>query len=67
MSTLSRYVPVDRDNVTLDPPYDDYQEAERQAITRGCAVVEYTYTYTDNDLVLTPDGSGTWPPKAAAG
>jgi hypothetical protein len=65
MSTICRYVLVDRNDQEEDHEYDSYPEAENEAKGRGNthAVIERTYRYDDSELVWTPDGSDQWPPK----
>lgn len=63
MSELRRYVLVDRDDVPGDWEYDNFDEAQRAAWQRGQAVLERTYTWEDDALIWTPDGSETWPPQ----
>ena len=62
---IYRYVLVDRKGVEDDDELDDYQEAvdKAQGFGTSHAVVERTYTYSDSELIWTPDGSKVWPPK----
>lgn len=62
---ILRYVLVDRDDNEGDYEYTTLAEAKADA-GDDHAVVERTYTYDDSELVWTPDGSDTWPPKAEA-
>lgn len=63
MSTILRYVLVDRTGHERDHEYEDYPEACADALEASCAVLERTYTYTDSELVWTPSGGSTWPPS----
>lgn len=66
MSTISRYVLVDANDNEQDHEYDDYAAAESAAEEQGCAVIERRYEYSDSELVWTPNGSLSWPPKRPA-
>lgn len=61
MSTISRYVLVDREGNEDLHEYADYRDAEKVAARVGQAVVCRTYVYDDSELVYTPDGSDVWP------
>lgn len=63
VSEILRYVLVDADNAEQEYEYDYYPDAEEAAIDQGCAVIQRTYTYDDSELVWTPDGADTWPPR----
>lgn len=63
MSTISRYVLVDKDDQESDHEYESYIDAENDAAFRGAAVIERTYEYSGSELVWTPDGSSVWPPS----
>ena len=65
MSSITKYVLVDRSNTEGDHEYDLFDEA-KQAAGDTHAVAERTYTYDDTALMWTPDGSGQWPPKPGA-
>lgn len=60
--TISRYVLVDKDNHEDDHEYESYDEA-KAAAGDDHAVIERTYSFTDSELVYTPSGASTWPPK----
>lgn len=60
---ISRYVLVDEDDMEGDKEYSDYREIEKLAIERGCAIIERIYVYEDSNLIFTPDGEFSWPPK----
>ena len=62
MSTISRYVLVDRNDQEGDHEYESYDEAVNDAGTTH-AVIERRYEYDDSELVWTPNGSDQWPPK----
>ena len=62
MSQISRYVLCDRLGVELGYEYASYAEAELDAARWRCAVIERMYSYTDSDLIWTPNGEDTWPP-----
>lgn len=62
MAEILRYVLVDKDNNEGHNEYEDMSMAI-EAADDDHAVVERTYTYDDSELVWTPDGSNTWPPK----
>ncbi len=64
MTTINRYVLVDRDDNEGDHEYERYDEAEDQAAQLGHAVMNRSYVYEDAELVFTPDGGDTWPPTA---
>lgn len=63
MSQISRYVLSDWNGVERDYEYDNYADAELDAARERCAVVERLYTYTDSELLWTPNGEDTWPPE----
>lgn len=62
-ATITRYVLVDRNDVEQDYEYEHLDEAKIRAGQQDCAVLAREYEYADSDLVWTPDGSYTWPPK----
>ena len=62
MSHISRYVLCDKTGEEGDYEYDSCAEAELDAARWGCAVVERLYSYTDSELLWTPNGEDTWPP-----
>lgn len=64
MSQLSRYVLCNKEGVELDYEYDNYADVELDAGRWQCAVVERLYTYTDSELIWTPNGADTWPPQS---
>tara|TARA_Y100000310_G_scaffold200101_2_gene200106 strand:+ start:122 stop:316 length:195 start_codon:yes stop_codon:yes gene_type:complete len=62
--TIRKYVLIDRDDQSRDEEYDSFEDAKAVAERTGCAVVERQYEYADSELVWTPDGANTWPPKS---
>lgn len=63
MSEITKYALVDQYGADSDFEYDTFAEAKELAgKTHG--VIARTYVYDDSELVWTPDGSGTWPPKS---
>ncbi len=62
MAEITRYVLVDRADQEGDYEYDLMQEAI-DAADADHAVIERHYVYDDSELVWTPDGSDSWPPK----
>lgn len=62
MAEITRYVLVDRNDREGDHEYEQYDEAV-QAAGDDHAVIARTYTYDDSELVWTPNGADTWPPK----
>lgn len=67
MAEILRYVLVDESDVEGDYEYEKFDDAVKDAAKYGKAVVQRTYTYDDQELVWTPDGSDVWPPSADAG
>jgi hypothetical protein len=65
MATIERFVTVGPDDSEGDHEFDTLQDAI-DAAPDGHAVVMRTYEYDDSELVWTPDGSDTWPPKGRA-
>lgn len=65
MAEITRYVLVDRSDQEGDYEYEDYQEAI-VAAGDDHAVIERHYVYDDSELVWTPEGIDTWPPKGAS-
>ena len=61
MADIQKYLLVDRDGCEIGDYFDSYKKAETEAKRFDCAVVEHTYTYEDEDLAFTPDGSDEWP------
>jgi len=63
--SITTYVVVDLDNVTVSEEYPSHAEAVNDAESRDepHAVVELTYEFEDQDLTWTPDGGKVWPPK----
>jgi hypothetical protein len=59
--SIERYVLVDKQGIEGDWEYETFQEAQAAADDR--AIIMRTYEYDDSELVWTPDGSNTWPPK----
>ena len=59
---ILRYVLVDDTGHTLDDEYDDYDQALEDA-GDDHAIEQRTYSFSDSELVHTPDGSRDWPPK----
>jgi hypothetical protein len=64
MSQIDRYVLVDRNNHEGDHEYETMDAAIADA-SSDHAVVERQYTFSDSELVWTPDGGNTWPPSKA--
>lgn len=64
MADILRFVLVDENDVVGDHEYASYAEAEADARKQGKAVLQRRYTYEDEELVWTPNGSSTWPPAA---
>jgi hypothetical protein len=62
MGDILRYVLVDRFDREGDQEYDTLDEAIAAAGDDD-AVVERTYEYGGSELVWTPDGGQSWPPK----
>lgn len=62
---ISRYVLIDRNDQEQDYEYEQYDEAV-QAAGHDYAVIERHYVYDDSELVWTPNGRDTWPPKRAS-
>jgi hypothetical protein len=62
MSHISRYVLVSKGNQEGDHEYEEYDEAV-EAAGDDHAVIERQYEYADSELVWTPNGGDTWPPK----
>lgn len=62
--TIEMYVLIDRDGLSLDAVFDDFEEAENAAGSEY-AVVARIFEYSDSELVYTPDGSMTWPPNGS--
>lgn len=58
MSTITRYVLIDRDGFEGDHEYESYDEAKDDAHARDCGVIERTYVYDDSELVWPQQ----WPP-----
>lgn len=69
MSTITRYVLVNRDDIESDYEYDTYHEALEGATKDGAAgqfaIIERQYVYDDAELVWTPNGRNSWPPHKA--
>lgn len=63
MAEIRRYVLVTREDVELDYEYEFAHEAQEDARRQDCAVIARVYEYADSELVWTPDGTDTWPPK----
>ena len=53
---------MDRNGEAYGLLLNDFEEAQGRADALGYAVDEYTFEYSDSNLVYTPDGSTTWPP-----
>lgn len=64
-SDITRYVLVDQNDQEQDFEYTDCQDAIAAAGTDH-AVIERHYTYDDSELVWTPNGRDSWPPKKAS-
>lgn len=66
--TIDRYVLVDQDDYEQDHEYERYDEAQAaaEALSTPHAVIVRHYTYEDSELVWTPNGRNTWPPKRAS-
>lgn len=62
MAEITRYVLVDRQDNEGDWEYDKYDEAVKAA-GNDHAVIQRTYVYDDSELVWTPNGRDSWPPK----
>ncbi len=62
MSTILRYVLVDRDDREADGEYHILSEAIAAASDGDHAIIEREYEYSDSSLVWTPNGADTWPP-----
>jgi hypothetical protein len=62
MAHISRYVLVSKGNQEGDHEYEEYDEAV-EAAGDDHAVIERQYEYADSELVWTPNGGDTWPPK----
>jgi len=60
---IRQYHLVDAEDSVEEWPYDSYQEAYEQARKRNMAVVAYVYEWSDSELIWTPNGENTWPPK----
>lgn len=65
MAEITRYVLVDRDDNEGEYEYERYDEAVAAA-GADHAVVERHYVYDDSELVWTPNGADSWPPKRAS-
>ena len=65
MSTITRYVLVDRDDHEGGWEYTELAEAIKD-VGSSCAVIAREYEYSDSEVVWTPDGSGVWPPDDPA-
>ena len=63
MPTIERYVLVNRDDIEGDYEYTSLDEATTDAGTTH-AVIARIYEYTDSELVYTPNGADTWPPRS---
>jgi hypothetical protein len=64
MSTITKYVVVDERDQEGDYEYDHLEQARAAAIGAGnSAVIAREYEYSDSDLVWTPNGAMSWPPK----
>ena len=63
--TIDRYVLVDKNDVEQDFEYTDYDEALAAArkYNGEFAVIEREYIYSDSDLIWTPEGCDSWPPR----
>lgn len=62
MSEILRFVTIGPNDQEGDQEYDSEQDAI-DAAPEGHAVIMRTYEYADSELVWTPDGSVTWPPR----
>jgi len=62
MNQIEKYILVDRNGEAYGYFHDDFSSAKALADARGFAVDEYRFTFSDSQLVYTPDGSRTWPP-----
>lgn len=65
MPSISRYVLVDRNDQEQDYEYESYDEAVTAAGDTH-AVIEREYEYSDSQLVWTPNGRDSWPPRTKA-
>jgi hypothetical protein len=66
MSTMIHtYVLVDTDNEDGDIEYDTLEEARNAAsqMDEPHAIIEKLYTFSDSNLIETPDGGDVWPPN----
>ena len=61
--TIQVYVTVDENDQEGDREYSDYNEAKKVAEPLGWALIMRTYEYSDHELIWTPNGEDTWPPK----
>jgi hypothetical protein len=59
---ILKFVLVDRNDQEEDYEYTDRDEAIKAAGTDH-AVIMRTYVYDDSELIWTPNGKDTWPPK----
>lgn len=63
MSTISRWVLIDLNDVEQDYEYSDYEEAKTAAEKAGFALAERLYELTETALSWTPNSEISWPPK----
>lgn len=63
MAEILKFVLVDEHDVEGDYEFDTQDEAIAASNGKQ-AVIMRTYEYSDSELVYTPHGSSTWPPRS---
>ncbi|MCK0441186.1 hypothetical protein MUG78_17445 [Gordonia alkaliphila] len=64
MADITKYQLVDSSDHEVDGLYDSEQEAIAAARAKGNhAVIAVEFEFSDSELVWTPSGQGSWPPR----